>query len=285
MKRLAAILIMALAATQAFAAIELASGRIKVVLDERNGRFTLYYMSDVGKKQFVALLDDKEARTSFPTLYVDQRAYKLGESADFRVSAARNDQGLLVEYRSSSIVVKQYIDLASSPGSPLADGISIRFSIENISERDLSVGLRYLFDTWLGERESTHFLASKTGLLAGETLLQGSGNDEHVVSAGMGASVHFPFGAPATRPDKAIAANWKRLSDSSWSMDVNPARNFTLMPYSVNDSALALFYEPVTLRRGSTRSIDILVSASTPGSYGRNAGRATAPTVASESGP
>ncbi len=267
MKRLFAALALFICAASMLSAIELTNGRMKLVLDERNGRFSLYYMTDVSKKSYVALLDDKESRTTYPTLYIDQKAYKLGEAAEFRVSAAKEGSGYLVQYRSSMAVVRQYFAFASSPGSPLADGLSIRFEIENVSERDLSIGLRYLFDTWLGERENAHFMSSVPVLFANETLLPSGFDERHVASVGMGASVHFVLGAPATKPDRIVASNWKRLNDSAWSLEVNPARNFTLMPYSINDSALALFYDPAMLKRAAVRGVSVLLSGANPGSY------------------
>jgi hypothetical protein len=265
-------------------AIELTNGRMKLVLDERNGRFSLYYMTDVSKKSYVALLDDKEARTTYPTVYIDQKAYKLGEAAEFRVSAAKEGSGYLVQYRSSMAVVRQYFDFVASPGSPLADGLSIRFEIENVSDRDLSVGLRYLFDTWLGERENAHFMSSAPVLLANETLLPAGYDERHVASVGMGASVHFVLGAPASKPDRVIASNWKRLNDSAWSLEVNPARNFTLMPYSINDSALALFYDPASLKRSAVRSVSVLLSAANPGSYAQTQARSASAAPAASTG-
>jgi hypothetical protein len=284
MKRYLAVLALCVSAAGMLGAIELTNGRMKLSLDERNGRFSLYYMTDVSKKSYVALLDDKESRTTYPTLYIDQKAYKLGEAAEFRVSASKDGSGYLVQYRSSMAVVRQYFSFVASPGSPLADGLSIRFEIENVSERDLSVGLRYLFDTWLGERENAHFMSSAPVLLANETLLQSGFDERHLASVGMGASVHFVLAAPATKPDRIIASNWKRLNDSAWSLEVNPARNFTLMPYSINDSALALFYDPAVLKRAAVRGVSVLLSGASPGSYAQAQAQTASATPAAPSG-
>jgi hypothetical protein len=61
------------------------------------------------------------------------------------------------------------------------------------------------------------------------------------------------------RPDKAILSNWKRLSDSPWAFDVNSQRNFTLVPYSINDSAVALYWEPVSVARGASRRLSFVM--------------------------
>lgn len=266
-RRILAIGLTFLIAASAAGAQELSSGRMLVRIDPRNGRFTVHYMADVARRQFVALLDDKEARTSFPTLYLDQRAIRLGEAPEFRVTVSTEQGAALISYRSSTAVVRQRIEFATSPGASAADGIAVSFEIENISDRDMQVGLRYLLDTWLGEREGSHFVLPSAGVLSGETLLAGDYDERHIVSPGSGAALYLPFHAPATRPDRVVAANWKRLSDAAWAMDVNASRGFTLMPYSINDSALALYFEPRTLRGGERRSIAVLLSAATPGAY------------------
>jgi hypothetical protein len=61
------------------------------------------------------------------------------------------------------------------------------------------------------------------------------------------------------RPDKVVLANWKRLSDASWGFDVNSQRNFTLVPYSINDSAIALYWEPISVARGGSRRISFVM--------------------------
>lgn len=266
-RRILAIGLSLLIAASAAGAQELSNGRMRVRIDPRNGSFTVHYMADVVRRQFVALLDDKEARTSFPTLYLDQRAIRLGEAPEFRVSVSTEQGAALISYRSSTAVVRQRLDFTTSPGAATADGIAVSFEIENISDRDMQVGLRYLLDTWLGERDGSHFVLPNAGVLAGETLLAGDFNEGHIVSPGSGAALYLPFSAPATRPDRVVAANWKRLSDAAWTIEVNASRGYTLMPYSINDSALALYFEPQALRRGERRSVAVILSAATPGAY------------------
>ena len=123
-RRILAIGLTFLIAASAAGAQELSSGRMRVRIDPRNGRFTVHYMADVARRQFVALLDDKEARTSFPTLYLDQRAIRLGEAPEFRVTVSTEQGAALISYRSSAAVVRQRIEFATSPGASAADGIA-----------------------------------------------------------------------------------------------------------------------------------------------------------------
>ena len=250
--------------------LEAKDGRVKLVVDDRTGRFSLYYLVDVTRNRYEPLLYDQETRTTYATLMVDDRAYRLGDAPDFRIAVSRDAAGKVrVEYRSSFCVVRQVFSFVSSPGAPMADGVAIEYSIENVSKAESSIGLRVLLDTYVGEKSAAHFVAQSAGPLASERALSGDYADiwmRGLGSAdGSAANLQVLLSAPATRPDTLLAANWKRLNDSSWSFEANPSRNFTLLPYSINDSALALYYDPTPVRPGSTRSVVVGLSQAVDG--------------------
>jgi len=157
-----------------------------------------------------------------------------------------------------------------------------------VSQKDAAIGLRLLLDTWLGEKASAHFWAKSTGPLSGESALRGDSTDLWIRSVELvsssEANLQVQLTAPATRPDRVVVANWKRLNDSAWSFDASSARNFTLLPYSINDSALALYYESQTLRPGSTREIAAILSQASDG-YPALASQAVSPAVSAITSP
>lgn len=259
MKRLLATLIALASLASLASALEIKDGKIKLVIDERSGRFAVYYLVDAAKNAYQPLLYDQETRTSYLTLYLDQRAYKLGEASEFKVSVTKEASGARIVYRSSSCVVTQSFAVFAS-GATGKDSVKISFSIENVSEKDISVGLRMLLDTWLGEKSGKHFVAQAAGSVQSELTLSGDYSDTWLRSPGeSGASMQLTLAEPATKPDRVIAANWKRLNDSSWSMETSSARSFTLLPYSINDSAVAVYYDPQTLRRGASRTVNLVI--------------------------
>jgi hypothetical protein len=262
MKRFSAFIALVLGSCLALGALEAKEGLVKLIVNESNARISLYRLTDVAKNRYEALIFDQDPRTSFATLSADGKLYKLGDSSELRVAVQRSDTGVKIEFRSSSFVVRQSLDFARSAGSALADGLRVTFSLENISEREISLGLRYLIDTWLGEKSGAHFFTDKRQRLSSETaILRGdadgwiatpSGPYPQAVKTGFMIQI---AGDGVDRPDKVLLSNWKRLSDATWSFDANSQRNFTLVPYSINDSAVALFWEPVSVARGGTRSL------------------------------
>jgi hypothetical protein len=268
MKKLLIGLLLVFTCVMPLLALELKEGRMRLVVDERSGRFIIYYQTEANAATWLPLLYDQENKTTYPTLLVDQRTFKLGESSDFRTQVSKLGSTVVIEYRSAFCTVIQTISfLASKPGMA-ANGVLIKFEITNTAERDASIGLRFLFDTWLGEQNNRHFLTDSGTLLTNETVLRADTNIKWVVSPKDAQSgTAFFVEAKGQRPDSIILANWKRLNDVPWSFDSQPNRNFTLLPYSINDSAIAYFYNAQTLRRGASREIFILMGAAYTGDF------------------
>jgi len=256
MKRLYAAAALVILVAASAAALEVKEGLVKLVVSDTTARVSIYRLVDIAKNRYEPLIFDQDPRTSFLTLNVDGRQVKLGDASEYRVTVTRSDTGVRIEFRSASIVVRQLLDFAKSSGSALADGVRVGLEIENISERETALGLRYLIDTWLGEKAQLHFYSDKRPRIAEETAILPSAEDSWVATPGDKASFMVQFSGPGMdRPDKVVLANWKRLSDVPWAFDVNPTRNFTLIPYSINDSAMALYWEPVAVARGGTRKL------------------------------
>ena len=73
----------------------------------------------------------------------------------------------------------------------------------------------------------------------------------------MGLEVMLAGSTGVTPPDRVVFANWKRLSDAPWSYDTSVARNFSLLPYSVNDSAVSQYYDPRPVAKGAETTITL----------------------------
>jgi hypothetical protein len=65
-------------------------------------------------------------------------------------------------------------------------------------------------------------------------------------------------------PDRIHIANWKRLNDAPWILEFAQGRKFNNPPYSIRDSALAYYYEPVRIDRGGNNSFSLLLASWDP---------------------
>jgi hypothetical protein len=240
-------------------ALEIKEGRVKLVLTEDTGRFSLYYLSDVKKNTYVPLIFDSDPRTSVITALVDNRDYRLGEDLNFRNVIVKSDSGAGFRFSSPTIAINEIFTFIRSSGEDLANGVRISIDVENLSDKPQKLGLRFLTDTYLGEKSGKHFSTDVRKSITNELALTRLDTDSYLVSPG-GQGVSFQWmigGSGITRPDLVVFANWKRLIDSAWTYTVNPGRDFSLLPYSINDSAAAFYFNPVTVEPGGKRTFDL----------------------------
>jgi hypothetical protein len=242
-------------------ALDLADGRMKLVLHEGIGRFSLYYLTNPKENTYLPLLPTEDPRTSVLSIVIGNKVYRLGESSDFKESVEKTGRTALFRWISPQLTVTEEFSFLSSQGSALANGLRIDLSIRNNSEQDLAVGIRYLWDTWLGEK-GIHFYTDSIPDIARETALTRTDHARFWVSPLSGdpdqVGLQCMLSAEGvTVPDKVLFANWKRLNDAPWAFEASAVRNFNMMPYSVNDSAVCQFYEPEKIARGMERSITL----------------------------
>jgi hypothetical protein len=257
---LASALILFALGTAIAPALEIKSGIVKVVIDESNARISVYKLVDVAKGRFEPLLFDIDPRTSYASLSFAGRISKLGDSAEYRFVVTKTELGARIEFRSAYCLVTEDLDFVTSAGSALADGIKLSFTVTNLSQQDAAIGMRLVLDTWLGEKGGTHFKTDLQPRISEESSLTAASADSWIESPGDKASMMVVLkGSGFPSPDKVVLANWKRLNDESWSYAAVSGRSFTLLPYSVNDSALALYWMPAELAKGTSRTYSTIL--------------------------
>ena len=240
--------------------LEVREGRIKLVLHEEIGKYSLYYLDDLQKNTYAPLFVDVDPRTSGTSVVIDNRVVRLGESSYFQQTASRTAKGGEFVWTSRTLQVTQSFEPIASPGSQLADGVKITLGIKNLGEAAQSIGVRILVDTFLGEEETAHFTTDDGTDISGETEYLSSNMIEHWVSrdtrakSGLGL-LCVTTGDSITIPDRLVFANWQRLNDASWAFATSTARRFSNLPYSINDSAVVQYYNPESLAGGSERRI------------------------------
>jgi hypothetical protein len=259
----------------ALSALDIKNGRIALSLNERYGTFSVSYLSDPNEGTYRSLLFPEDARTTYFSLVINNQVFTPADSSEFTHSLVERGSGARFTWTSKEVEVFQDFRFLKSAGSPVSDGLEIAFTIRNISGRRLSIGLRYLLDCYLGEDENYHFTTEFIRPVTGELELTpplpryflspvNSADDEGLMvmldSLGL------------TRPDSVVFANWKRLNDSSWNYTINRSRNFSRPPYSINDSAAALYYNPQPLEPGQERRIVLALGQYAEGGFSPDSG-------------
>jgi hypothetical protein len=242
--------------------MEMGEGVVKLVVNDITGRVAFYRLAEIGRNRYEPLLFDEDSRTTFASLSLDSRFFRLGDSVEFRFSLVRIDHGLVIYYKSTSCMVRQRIEFIKSQGSSIVDSFRMSFEIENTGNQDIRVGLRMLLDTSLGEKDGTHFSTGNRSKVTEETRFTKETAETSITSSGQNASLRIDLaGEGITPPDEIVLANWKRLSDSNWSFEASGLRGFSFAPFSINDSSVALFWYPENLPRYAVRKLSFAMVA------------------------
>jgi hypothetical protein len=250
---------------------EFNDGRIRLVLHERTGRFSLYYLTDIVKEKYEPFFVDQDPRTSSLSVIVNDRTYRLGEASAFRV---RIDGSVpsrpAIVFESSFLLITQEFSFIRNSSAALSGGIRMTVRIENKNEQQLAVGLRFLLDTYLGEKRSSPSFITDVRSIFSETVITTGDTDRWWVSRNdtLGLMGSIP-GTEGMKNNFIHMANWKRLNDVPWKTGYAQGRNFNLLPYSVGDSAVCYYYEPVPLARGEERTVSIQLAVEDEGGFAR----------------
>jgi hypothetical protein len=244
------------------AALDVADGRIRLTLYEGMGRFSISCQTKGASGIFIPLLAAQDPRTTTLSIVVGNHVYRMGESSEFAESAEKTQSGARFVWKTSFLQVTESFTFITSGTSSLTNGVRIDLGLKNLSEQEISVGVRYLFDTYMGESSFIHFKTDTLSQLTHELTLTAADKTPYWVSPLAGDSDDFGFevmaeGQGITTPDKIVFANWKRLSDASWSYDTSSVRNFSQLPYSVNDSAVSQYYDPRQVPRNGEATITL----------------------------
>lgn len=224
-------------------------------LHEAQGRFLVarYVEGD----DDIPLFFPEDPTTSYFKLLLDNRIYVLGDSFSFRQSAETNESGGTITWTSSRVSIETQINIAHR------SYVYIDVDITNTAENAQEVGLRLMLDTYLGEK-ADHFTTAAGPI---STEIEFSEPPEYIQSGVRDETALYllfdEYGA--TKPDRIVLANWKRLNDVNWTYEINSNRSFSYSPYSVNDSAVSTYFEPYELAPGESRSIRIVLAISLPG--------------------
>jgi hypothetical protein len=266
----AAVLLLSSASFHAFS-LDLTEGRLRLVLHEASGRFSLDYRPNLEVERYIPLLDSTDPRTSDLRIRDRNDVYRLGNAPQFDLTVERDTGRAAFLWESGSLRIRQSFSFVTSSGARLANGVLVELTIENLSEVAREIEARYLFDTYLAEAEEAHFVTEAGERIRSETQVEPSASLTWWATPSPDhESVGFQqiiAGEGLTRPERVVFANWKRLSETAYDYTVSTERTFSLLPYSIDDSAAAVYYPAETLDPGASRTITTLVGNLDPEGY------------------
>ena len=239
-------------------------GYIRLVLHDKKGSFTLYYLTDPQKMRYEPLFNSNDTSASFLSVSVDGDIYRLGSSNKFKTRVERDKKDTAYIFESSSLKITQVFSPIKTSSSQAANGVKITMTILNTGTERSFVGLRMLLDTNLGEGINGTPILTNKQVVSSELLVEGNSTDRFWISRGknislMGSIVN-PVDGVGRGPDLVHIANWKRLRDTPWRLPYFKERSFNNLPYSAGDSAVCYYFGPEMLDRNKVLTYTVFLT-------------------------
>lgn len=207
--------------------------------------------------------------TSYTTIRVDNQNWVYGGETDRRAGfnalyGEMIQPPTIVEgkiessWRLGPVQVWQILSITRSSTTGLLDTAQIEYHVENIDSVPHMVGVRLMLDTMLGANDGAPFRVDDRGITTDSVYYAvdmpqfwqafDSLANPQVMSQGT------LTGRGVTTPDRVYFTNWGSLADSAWNFDFTPGRDFQRIGEFELDSAIALFWDQVSLAPGESRS-------------------------------
>lgn len=228
-------------------------------VDDSTGRFflsTVEGLPDVKSDERKNLLFFDIPPSSFTLIYVDDDVYVFGgERGTFIKPPVVVGNSIEAVWENRLISVTQTIRFIKRKDVGIEDSVQIIYSLKNEGERMLKAGFRILFDTSLGERNRSHFQLSEGEKIEYESKFEGDevptawlsrDREENPVVCLQG----ILRGQMVSVPSKVVFANYRSLVQNPIDYNILRRKRFHNLPYSRDDSAVALYSQLVNLAPG-----------------------------------
>jgi hypothetical protein len=253
-------------------ASEFNDGNIRLIINEKTGLFSLFFLTDPAMGRYEPFLANKNPQTSYLSVNVNGKSFRPDKDKNFRVRVETFGGNPVIMFDSSVLEVTEIFTFIKTANSSVANGVKITVYLKNKTGILANVGLRALFDTYLGEGFGNVPFVINGQNITKETVVKGLSNDSYWASRGKKLSimgnVAISHDGSGKNPDFIHFANWEKFNDAIWKAPYHEGRSFTDNPYSINDSAVCYYYEGVPLKpEQSFHSMIFLAAEDTDGIF------------------
>jgi hypothetical protein len=259
-------------------AVTLTSKDLIMDVDDDTGRLNLSRIEGkdaAGNAERENLLFYDKPPSSYTLIYLDDDVLTFGgDRGRFTQRPVVEGRSVRSVWENERVRVTELIQIVERKDSGAQDGMLISYFLENKSGKSVEAGMRILFDTYLGERDIYHFELTwnrQVRQVWYETMFEKDSLPLYWVSK----KEKYPDvclrgvleGELVTSPDEVIFANYRALEQNPINYKVRGKKDFDLLPYSKNDSAVAIFYSPALLQPGASREYSTILGLCGDGEY------------------
>ncbi len=243
MKKWLGILFISFIGTFLFANVDATVGNIRIVIEDYTGALSVYRKNS--DNTFSSMFDSKTF-TKTPVFYVlyDDAVLPVSSAGGFKMESSFKDtRATVTAILKNKLELVIHYDLFSANDRGFIDSIKVSASVKNLRESSHEVGIKAIFDTWLGENTVTHFTTELRQKIVTETNFTNIENEKWIQSANLTDVVRFIFPEDSLSSiDEIVVANKTLLSQLNWYYSVQRGREFHSLN-SYNNSALAITWD------------------------------------------
>jgi hypothetical protein len=242
-----------------YADTEVSSGKLKLVIEDYDGTFFLYRKN--AKGAYVSLLDSKRysANSAFYAL-IDRSVQKLSRSGGVRIKSNALEQGAELNFTVQNKMACTIVFTFISDGVHDSEALCVDIRAQNTDDVQHLMGIKAVFDTWLGENSGVHFSTALQDSAAAEYYFTDMKNERWIQSANGEVALRLLFfGGDITKTQTVALANKDVLAVPVWAPVLVPQRKFDSIQ-SFNNSAVSAAWNPQYLDPNETLQIRFYIT-------------------------
>lgn len=238
-------------------------GFVRMEPDRESGAVLLYLVS--GKKVYPVVQTSEHGQSNFLSVFIDGKERRLNKNGHCSYHFEVDDNSIV-----ETIVFKNVLEVTAiySLAKPdesdgLVKAINVSHTIKNISAKKTSMSLKAVYNLCLGENRRAHFSTAVNREVSAEYAFEPSSEESWIISSdGQNAVELEVFGKGISAPSKTAVANKDVIELSTPVTQWTPGNSFDSIR-AYNDSSLALFWNPVSLGEGESKSYSYRINFST----------------------
>lgn len=244
-------------------------GNIKLSVKGTVGTFQFYAINE-NKQEIPLLVGYDESTSSFFSLKVGKRVFKLNDNTGIIIGSRKNDNGVQLVYVVPDVarIFVKYNCIKSNPKSN-EDIIKITATVLNLGSKKETFALKNVLDTVLGEQSGPHFMTAEDRNINTECQFRKFDGIKWISSGNSKACMQILLnGADITKPEVVTLSNKDILALNNWIPVEVKSRSFDSV-LSYNNSAVCINWESVALEPKEEAAFIYYIAIATDGDFPR----------------
>ena len=238
-------------------------------VDDSSGRLAMAVRNGIDQN---SLLFYDQPPSSYTLIYTDDDLFVFGsDDGGFSRRPTVVDRTIETVWGNGLVNVTQTVRFVQREETGVEDGLLLSYKVVNTTSRNMEVGIRILYDTYLGEKDTFHFVFADGSKLEYEAEFETHSMPRSWISRGEKRDEPCLRGVLegrlVTPSRKVVFANYKSLFQNPVQYRILENHRFHNRPHSRNDSAVALYYGPTSLMSGESVTYSTILGLCGEGEY------------------